>query len=205
MWPLCCFHSLRHDVHLWLIYSMAALMFSNKKPIPWVSYFQNLGIMWLNGLWGSSGALGRLWTSLRWSILKSTPPKDLLSLQLHTEQFPLLKNLKSGWVVTIHQENEKKSMVNQVGCTETHSYRKCHPQCYDPQPGENSKPGASVWGVKGLNLTLGTTTFRTCTWETSPQNMELWKPNGAWVPRLTRLCHSGNQVNKGPGTWTYLL
>lgn len=125
-------------------------------------------------------------SSSRWQnmkILKSIPPKDLLSLQLHTEQFPLLKNLKSGWVVTIHQENEKKSMVNQVGCTETHSYRKCHPQCYDPQPGENSKPGASsVWGVKGLNLTLGTTTFRTCTWETSPQNMELWKPMGLESP-----------------------
>ena len=139
-------------------------------------------------------------SSSRWQnmkILKSTPPKDLLSLQLQTEQFPLLKNLKSGWVVTIHQANEKKSTVNRVGCTKTHSYRKCHPQCYDPQPGENSKHGASVWGVKGLNLTLGTTTFRTCTWETSSKTMNFENQWGL-SPQTHKIVSVWEPGQKGP-------
>ena len=41
----------------------------------------------------------------------------------------------------------------------------------DPQSGGNSHPKAAPLEVKGLNLTSGIPTFKTCTWEMSPQNI----------------------------------
>lgn len=93
-------------------------------------------------------------------VLNSHSPIDTLKLQLYTEQFPLEKNLKTGWATTSQQANERWTSK-----AKTESHHKPHPQHGNPHLGENSKPTAIPWVLKGLYTTSGMPTFKTNTWE----------------------------------------
>lgn len=49
---------------------------------------------------------------------------------------------------------------------------------------------ASLWGVKSLNLTSSTPTFKSCTWETSPPKHLAVETNRACVHNTTRIQQS---------------
>lgn len=56
---------------------------------------------------------------------------------------------------------------------------KPHAPCGNTQPGENSTPRAYPQGTRGWNPTLGTSTFETVTWETSPPKTNFENQSGS--------------------------
>lgn len=87
-------------------------------------------------------------------------------------------NPETSWLALIHQENKKKPTLTWVGKPHTQSHHKPQPWHSDTQLGGNSQLPASLWRVKGLNPTVGTTTLKTATWEMDSQTIYLWKPMG---------------------------
>lgn len=114
------------------------------------------------------------------------------------------KNLKSDWGRTTHQANEKKPTRKQVREARTQSCHKLHPQHGVPQMERNSKSSTPPWGVKGLNPTLGISTFETYAWEMSTQNIYLWKPRKL-CPETQKTMTVWEAAFKWSHSWTHLF
>ena len=121
---------------------------------------------------------------------------DTLSLQLCMEHFPL----KSAWkleeqLLLIRQVRKSPNRrgqerlrgnltINPTPGTATHNWQGIH------------KHSASPWGIKGLYHISGTPTFKTCTWQTSHQNIWPLKTNRAQVHETQRAVANWEMVLK---------
>ena len=84
-----------------------------------------------------------------------------------------------------HPRGKKHIQVDRRGWDTKHPINLTHNEMRPLMIQENSKPTASPRGAMGLNSTSGTPTFKICTWETSPQNIQLWKPKALASTRPT--------------------
>lgn len=118
------------------------------------------------------------------------------SLQLYLEKFLLQETSQPAKLS--EQRRKKSSTWEQVGEAAPPPHHKPHPWHGDPQAAGNSKPRASTMGAKGLNSTLGSPNFKTCTCETSPQNFQ-----GLMSTSPLRVLESEKPLLKGSCTQTH--
>ena len=101
---------------------------------------------------------------------------ELISSHGHAEStakhgtVPSERSLETSWVTPIHWANKNKPISKQTGKRKTQSRQKPHPWHSDMQSGVNSQLPPSPWGAKSLDPTSSIPTFKTFTWEMSPQN-----------------------------------
>lgn len=106
----------------------------------------------------------------------SPPPIDTTNLWLYIDQFPLkiTWNLAENSLTT----KVKRATSRWVGEAEAQSCKEPHTQCSDAQLGGTSQ----IWNFSLRSEcsmpNIRDPTLRTCTRETCPQNIWLWKPSG---------------------------